>query len=61
MYKKGKERVANVFGSKIFQNGKEAILDTAEEGVIRAYNLGQKVNDKFFKFGRKSKTEEENV
>ena len=56
MYKKGKERVANVFGSKIFQNGKEAILDTAEEGVIRAYNLGQKVNDKFFKFGRKSKT-----
>jgi len=27
MYKKGKERVANVFGSKIFQNGKEAILD----------------------------------
>ena len=61
MYKKGKERVANVFGSKIFQNGKEAILDTAEEGVIRAYNLGQKVNDNFFKFGRKSKTEEENA
>ena len=50
MYKKGKERVANVFGSKIFQNGKEAILDTAEEGFIRAY-----------KFGRKSKTEEENA
>ena len=60
MYKKGKERVATVFGSKIFQDGKEAILDTAEEGFIRAYNLGQKVNDKFFKFGRKNKTEEEN-
>ena len=35
------------------QNAKEGILDTAEEGLIKAYNFGQKVKEKVFP-GKKS-------
>ena len=48
MYNKGKERVSRVLGGKFMQNVKEGILDTAEEGLIKAYNFGQKVKEKVF-------------
>lgn len=56
MYNKGKERVSKVLGGKFMQNAKEGILDTAEEGLIRAYNFGQKVKEKVFS-GKKSDEE----
>ena len=57
MYNKGKERVSRVLGGKFMQNVKEGILDTAEEGLIRSYNLGQMVKEKVFPGKKSDETE----
>ena len=53
MYKSGKNRVTNALESETFRKIKDGILDNTEEGLIKGYNLGQKVKERIFGIGKK--------
>ena len=58
-FNRGKKRVKKLFNNERLQEFKDKILDSGEEGIIKAYNLYQRTMEKFGKNKDKDESEEE--
>lgn len=58
-FNRGKKRVKKLFNNEKLQEFKDKILDSGEEGIIKAYNLYQRTMEKFGKNKDKDESEEE--
>ena len=57
-FNRGKKRVKKLFNNERLQEFKDKILDSGEEGIIKAYNLYQRTMEKFGKNKDKDESEE---
>ena len=58
-FNRGKKRVKKLFNNERLQEFKDKILDSGEEGIIKAYNSYQRTMEKFGKNKDKDESEEE--
>ena len=57
-FNRGKKRVKKLFNNERLQEFKDKILDSGEEGIIKAYNLYQRTMEKFAKNKDKDESDE---